>query len=108
MLKKALLDFFNHDRPELNSVRSRHFNEIELVEIGDPFLDRTPGIEKRVFQHPARLSFPHSSFFFRHCSIAFCQEDMLALLHAAWPGLGIYSRQKRHGDVQGRAKGSTV
>jgi len=40
MLKKAVLAFFNHDRPEVNSVRSHNFNELELVEIDDPSLDR--------------------------------------------------------------------
>jgi len=55
MLKKAVLAFFNHDRPEVNSGRSHNFNELELVEIGDPPLDRTQGIEKRVFQHPANV-----------------------------------------------------
>jgi len=54
MLKKAVLAFFNHDRPEVNSDRSHNFDELKLVEIGDPSLDRTQGIEKRVFQHPAR------------------------------------------------------
>jgi hypothetical protein len=54
MLKKAVLAFFNHDRPEVNSVRSHNFNEVELVEIGDPSLDRTQGVEKRIFQHPAK------------------------------------------------------
>jgi hypothetical protein len=54
MLKKAVLAFFSHDRPEVTSVRSNNFNELELVEIGDPSLDRKQGIEKRVFQHPAR------------------------------------------------------
>jgi hypothetical protein len=52
-LKKAVLAFFNHERPEVNAVRSHNFNEVELVEIGDPSLDFTRGIEKRVFQHPA-------------------------------------------------------
>ena len=53
MLKKAVLAFFNHDRPEVNSARSHNFNELGLVGIGDPSLDRTQGIEKRFFQHPA-------------------------------------------------------
>ena len=55
MLKKAVLAFFNHDRSEVNSVRSHNFNELGLVEIGGPSLDRTQGIEKRVFQHPAKV-----------------------------------------------------
>jgi len=49
MLKKAVLAFFNHDRPEVNSGRSHNFTELEHVEIGDPSLDRTQGVEKRVF-----------------------------------------------------------
>jgi len=56
MLKKAIPVFFNHDRPEVNSVRSRNFNELALDEIGDPSMECTQGIEKRVFQHPAKLS----------------------------------------------------
>jgi hypothetical protein len=58
MEKKAILAFFSHDRPEVNSVRSHNFNELELVEIGDPSLDRTQGIEKQFFQRPACDSFP--------------------------------------------------
>jgi hypothetical protein len=48
MLKKAVLAFFNHERPEVNSVRSHNFNELALVEIGDPSLDRTQGREAAV------------------------------------------------------------
>ena len=54
MLKKAVLAIFNHDRPEVNSGRSHNFNELALAEIGDPSLDRTQGVEKQVFQHPAK------------------------------------------------------
>jgi len=45
MLKKAVLAFFNHDRPEVNSARSHNFNELTLVEIGGPSMDRTQGVE---------------------------------------------------------------
>jgi hypothetical protein len=53
MLKNAVLAFFSHDQSEMNSARSRNFNELALVTIGDPSLDRTQGVEKRFFQHPA-------------------------------------------------------
>jgi len=56
MLKKAVLAFFNHDRSEVNYARSHNFNELTLVEIGDPSMDRTQGVEKQVFQLPDRLS----------------------------------------------------
>jgi len=54
MLKKAVLAFFNHALAEVNSDRAHKFNEFALVKFGDPSLDRTQDVGKRVFQHPVR------------------------------------------------------
>jgi len=56
MLKKSSMTFFNHDWSEVNSAQSHNSNELALVEIGDPSLDRYQGVEKRVFQHPANAA----------------------------------------------------
>jgi len=46
MLKKSSMTFFNHVWPEVNSAQSHNFNDLALVEIGDPSLDRYQGVEK--------------------------------------------------------------